>query len=157
VCIDFFIQAAGRFGLSGDNRGFSSNSDPEQSRAFINVDVKNKRFDYQVNPSCTTGGSCNDPVSSNSVNVTFGDDGSFTVSAHLTNSEASVLGEPSIRANVKFTPDGNGGYDAHGTRTAFPSFGAYYYNNGNVQTIIQRPEAGGALGPLRLLTPQVSF
>jgi hypothetical protein len=138
VCVAFFIKSDKALGLKGDGRDFSSSSDPGQSRAYIHVDVANKSFTSHVNPTCTTGGNCKAPLSGNQLNVTFGDDGSFSVSASLQNSVIPL--SPSIDANVTFTPNASGSYTASGSRDAFPSFEAYHYQNGKASTIVQRPE-----------------
>ncbi len=138
MCIAFFIQAEKALGLKGDGRGFSSDSDPAQSRAYVHVDIANKTFTSHVNPTCTTGGSCAAPSASNRLNVTFSDDGSFTLSASLQNSVIPL--SPSIDADVTFSPKSEGSYTASGSRDAFPAFEAYHYRNGQATTIVQRPE-----------------
>lgn len=137
VCIALFIQSEKAMGLKGDGRGFSSSSDPSQSRVFLHIDVENQTFSATANPTCTTGGRCEDRLASNQIGVSFGSDGGFTVSVNAKN---SVLPGPSINATFTFSPDGRGGFSTAGNRDAFPSAEAYLWRGGNPTTLFQRPE-----------------
>src|SRR5690606_24090940 len=97
VCISLFIPEKAAMGLKGDGRGYSAASDPDQSRAFIHVDVKNQSYTYQINETCPSNGSdCAAPLASNRLSVTFDDDGGFTVSAVLKNSIFTARTVPAI-------------------------------------------------------------
>lgn len=124
-------------GLKGDGRGFSSNSDPAKSRVFVHVDVENQTFSATANPTCTTGGRCADPLSTNQIGVSFGADGGFSVSINAKN---SILPGPAIDASFTFTPDGRGGFSTSGNRDAFPSAEAYLWRGGQASTLFQRGE-----------------
>lgn len=105
MCVSLFIGGESALGLKGDSRGFSSSSDPAQSRVYVHVDVANQTFSATANPTCTTGGRCADPLSTNQIGVTFGKDGGFSVSINAKN---SVLPGPAINASFTFSPDGQG-------------------------------------------------
>ncbi|MAO63620.1 MAG: hypothetical protein CL666_01335 [Balneola sp.] len=137
VCVALFIQAENALGLKGDNRDFSSSSDPEKSRIFLHIDVENQSFTPTANPTCTTGGECKDPLSTNVIDVAFGEDGEFTVSFSAKN---SVLPGPAIDGEINFTPDGKGGFNTLGNRDAFPSAEAYFWKGGKPTTLFQRTE-----------------
>ena len=137
VCVALFIQSESALGLKGDGRGFSSSSDPSQSRVFVHIDVANQTFSATSNPTCTTGGRCADPLSSNEVGVAFGADGGFTVSVNAKN---SVMPGPAINGSFSFTSDGRGGFTTSGNRDAFPSAEAYLWRGGQPTTLFQRPE-----------------
>lgn len=141
VCLALFIQSESALGLKGDGRGFSSSSDPSQSRVWVHVNPGNQSVSVHVNPTCTTGGNCNAPLGSNQVNVSFGSDGGFTVSVNAKN---SILPGPAINGTFAFTPDGQGGYATSGNRDAFPSAEAYSWRSGQPTTLFQRPERSKA-------------
>jgi hypothetical protein len=59
---------------------------------------------------------------------------------HIVN---SLFRMPAIDARIRFSPDGNGGFTAHGVTDAMPSLEAYYHRrDGTVQTITQQRERG---------------
>ena len=142
VCIAFFIQSKTTLGgvLKGDNRGFSSNSAPSQSRAYVNVDPKNPDAAKPVvNKTCLGfGNACRQPSSSNKFSVSSDGQGGFNVSVDIVN---SMVPGPHIDANLHFTPDRSGGYDVSGTRDGYPSLEAYYNRqDGSTQVIVQQKE-----------------
>jgi RHS repeat-associated protein len=137
VCVSLFISAPSALGLKGDARGFSSSSDPAQSRVWLHVDPAKKTFSAHANPSCTTGGRCAAALSSNQINVSFGANGGFTVSVNAKN---SILPGPSINGTFSFQPNGRGGFTTSGNRDAFPSAEAYLWRNGQASTLFQRTE-----------------
>jgi RHS repeat-associated protein len=139
ICVALFIQSESAIGLKGDNRDFSYSSDPSKSRVFLHIDTENKIFSSKVNPTCSTGGDCTDPVSSNEINVDFGKDGEISVSVEAVNSRRPLL-SPDIDASSIFTPDGKGGCKDSGNRDAFPSAEAYHWKNGKAATLFKRKE-----------------
>ncbi|TVQ15097.1 MAG: RHS repeat-associated core domain-containing protein [Balneolaceae bacterium] len=139
ICIALFIQSESVLGLEGDNRDFSSSSDPSQSRLFLHIDVENQTFSVTVNETCSIGGNCADPAPTNQIDVVFGDDGGFSVSVEAKNS-LRPRSSPAIDASFTFTPDGSGGFTTSGNRDAFPSAEAYLWRGGQPTTLFQRTE-----------------
>ena len=143
ICVAFFIMTETTlFGqLQGDGRGFSSSSDPAQSRAYVIIDPrKDERVFGTVDPSCDGGGGdCKPSVNSQWDFVAeYDGNGGYNIHASIVNSK--VPG-PKIDANFSIVPDGNGGYRATGTRDGYPSVEAYHYRtDGTVQTILQQRE-----------------
>jgi hypothetical protein len=153
VCVDFYIQATTALDLKGDGRGPSPRTSPAQSRAYIMVDITNKTYTSRVSPSCPAdGGTCHAALSSNRINVEFGDDGSFNVSVKIKNSIHTSALAPSIDANVTFSPDGNGGFSAHtsGRMDAYPSFDSYLWSHGQPTQIKAESETRGYWAPFML-------
>ena len=140
VCIALFIEASEVQGYKGDDREFSSNSDPNQSRVYLHVNVGEKEFNGVVNPSSKLGGEEVAPLESNRMSVTFDADGGFSVAIAATNS-AAPPGSPGIDASFTFRPDGSGGFEGQGDRDAFPSAEAYHWRGGVVKKLFKRPEA----------------
>jgi hypothetical protein len=138
VCVALFISEESALSLKGDGREFSSDSDPSKSRVFVHVDIEKQTFSATANPTCTTGGSCADPLASNQIGVSFGDDGGFTVSVSAKNSIFTRA--PAIDASFTFSPNGKGGFNTSGNRDAFPSAEAYLWRDGKASTLFQRGE-----------------
>ncbi len=141
VCIVLFIEASAVQGYKGDDREFSSNSDPSQSRVYLHVNVGEKEFNGVVNPSRKVGGEEVAPLESNRVSVTFDADGGFSAEIDATNSAAAPRVAPAIDASFTFRPDGSGGFRGQGDRDAFPSAEAYHWRGGVVKTLFKRREA----------------
>jgi uncharacterized protein RhaS with RHS repeats len=131
-CLDLFIQShAKAFPLAADGRGFDPDATPSQSRAQIVVDPSLGRAISTISSTCLAGKiGCRAPRpmgSGNSVSMTAGKGGSFTLSFNLTN---SIIGGPDIDGSVTFTPDGQGGWATSGDVTAFPSNAFYERQDG---------------------------
>ena len=142
LCLAFYISiGTALFGqLKGDGREPSSSSNPADSRAYAIIDPSNPAgARTNVNGSCWGDGTgCEPATGSNSFVVASDGEGGFTVNVDLVNSK--VPG-PHINASIHFTPDGNGGWKASGTRDGFPSVEAYYYRkDGTTQTVINQGE-----------------
>lgn len=142
ICLAFYIaNETALFGaLKGDGRGPSSSSNPARSRAYAIIDPANPEgARVQVNGSCWAGGGgCKPASGSNSFTVASDGNGGFTVNVDLVN---SLVPGPHINASIHFTPDGDGGWQASGTRDGFPSVEAYYYRkNGTTQEVINQGE-----------------
>jgi RHS repeat-associated protein len=141
ICVAFYIQTKTTlFGsLKGDNRGPSPHSSPSQSRAYVIVDPSNPEAATPViNPTCTSRGRCAAPSARNTFDITSDGAGGFNLEMSLVN---SAVPGPRIDASIHFTPDGQGGYQASGTRDGYPSAEAYYYRkDGSVQTIFEQKE-----------------
>ena len=146
ICVAFFIQSPTVFpGLRGDNRSFSSNSDPKRSRGYIVIDVKNRSVvDQGASPSCTVGGSCSkSPSPFNQLGASFGPDGNILVSWQGSDSKTIV---PMVSAFLQFTPNNDGSFDVAGFATDYPSIEAYHFDaQGKSRTLLQRTESSSSL------------
>jgi hypothetical protein len=166
ICLDLFIKRdkvpMGPITLHGDGdaREFSSDSDPSASRGYIYIPVddpsKANDPEYQhmnptgyISPKYTSvgiyGGEATDqtdwegPSNQNKWSVTPGQNGDIKVAYDLVLGGGLEYSAPHINGNLTFSPDGNGGYTAHGERDGFPWAESYYYDGqGNAQTIFQR-------------------
>jgi RHS repeat-associated protein len=122
-CIDLFIRSGRVMGIGrGDGRGPDPNAPASASRVQIMVDVAHGKASWTTSPSCFAGGiACASPRTDNTVKMTAGQDGSLTLDVNFKNSldPTSITG--SIHGSYTFTPDGQGGYESHGSMTAFPS------------------------------------
>lgn len=144
ICMSLYIQAASILGglFAGDDRG-PSHTSPD-SRANLTIDLSSNSADLDVAPTYVAGEAGEGlaevgPSSASSVTVTFvPDEHQVQVDFHLEN--GADVG-PATDGHIVFMPDGNGGYTSHGHRDQFPSLEAYYWHNGNVQTIVQQDES----------------
>lgn len=98
-----------------------------------------KTFSSHVIPTCKTGGDCHDPISSDRADVTFGADGSFTVTATLKNSAYPT--SSTIDAGIRFSPIADRSFSASVYRGAFLYAEAYRHRGGASHTIYQWSEA----------------
>ncbi len=155
ICVSFFIESSTAGPLKGDGRGFQTSSSKDQSRAWIVVDVENQSIvDKGFSSTCMADGSdCSGPSFLSQIGASFGSNGVIDVSVVGHNSKTIV---PAFSGSIRFSPDGNGGYQSQGFATRFPSIEAYYHNGaGQTQTLIQRPGSHPAclalcgVGPIR--------
>jgi RHS repeat-associated protein len=143
ICVAFFIPTAWALHLKGDNRDFSSDSDPSQSRAYIYINTNDGSFSYVVNPSSAIWGGPYAPRTDNYVNVAVDEStGELVLTYDLLHSEPLSDGiSPAINGEIRFRPDGNGGFESSGNRDAFPNAEAYYYEGGELVNVIFQKEA----------------
>jgi hypothetical protein len=73
----------------------------------------------------------------NKVQVGVGEDGTIGVNYRLHNGISAL---PAIDGSIAITPDGNGGYESHGSRDAFPSIGIYQWDGQKRTTIREKSE-----------------
>ncbi len=146
LCFSFFIQSKAVFpGLKGDGRGFSSSSDPAQSRGYIVVGTKNQgEITHGFSPSCTSGGSCSkSPSPLNQIGASFGPSGKITISFEGHDSKTTV---PGVAGYLEFKPNGSGSYSVDGFASHYPSLEAYYYDaDGKAHTVLQQTESATSL------------
>ncbi len=159
ICVALFIKpprvSAGPFTLHGDGRGFSSNSDPSQSRGYTWIDTNTGEAETHMNPSgyiypASIAGHeayvWTEPSEKNTWSVSKGEDGSITVQYDLVVSGPldKMDAAPHINGTMTFRPDGKGGWDSSFIRDGFPWAEAYYHDGkGKVQTIFQDPAVRG--------------
>lgn len=166
ICVALFIEpktvTAGPFIVHGDGRTFSSNSDPEASRGYIWISTDaNYTAEWMNKTGYLTTEGVNDgkiewtgPSSANTWTVTRNADGSIDVSFDLVLAGPLEKVAPRINGTVTFSPDGKGGYSAHGIRDGFPWAEAYYWDaEGNVHKIFQSPAVRGDPYDLTRLDP----
>jgi RHS repeat-associated protein len=141
ICVAFFIPTQLALYLEGDDRGFSSDSDPSQSRAWLHINVDDGSIVTQkINPTTTIWGTVTEPLGGNSIDVSFNSDtGEIVLDYTLTHSAVGYQVAPSIDGVIRFKRDESGQIVSSGYRDAFPNAEAYYYENGTVtQTVFQR-------------------
>jgi hypothetical protein len=175
ICMALFIEPSridvvpGVIEVHGDNRTFSNNSDPADSRGYIWLKIKDPdSCGFQMNPSgylIPPGGNMygiwyTAPSQRNSWTVKSSATGSITFSFDLVISGVLDLtnAAPHINGTFTFTPNINGGVDYSFTRDGFPWTEAYYHDgNGGVQTIFQDPAVFGNPYDLFAIEPNISW
>ena len=170
ICLALFIKpdrvSALGSTLHGDGRDFSSNSDPGASRAYIYIPVGDpNQWEAHANqtgyivPVYGAGGDYTPPEiigetimwtgpsSRNKWTVTPFENSDIAVTYDLVLAGNLEDKAPHINGTILFKPNGSGGYNTFGYRDGFPWAEAYYYDDqGNVQTIFQRPALSGTNG-----------
>ena len=175
ICMALFIEPSrieiipGVIEVHGDNRTFSSNSNPTASRGYIWLKIKDPdSCGFQMNPSgyiIPPGGDLvgiwyTAPSQRNNWTVKSSATGSITLSFDLVISGILDLTDaaPHINGTITFTPNIIGGVDYYFTRDGFPWAEAYYHDgNGGVQTIFQDPAVFGNPYDLFAIEPNISW
>ncbi|MBX3000483.1 MAG: RHS repeat-associated core domain-containing protein [Caldilineaceae bacterium] len=170
ICLALFIQPssvpAGPFTVKGDDRDFSSNSDPEKSRGYIWISLDSEKVESHMNPSGyyyteydyypaahgvikvpkSEGIEWYEPSQNNHWNVQRSRDGTITVAYDVVISgPLEQFGTaPHINGTVTFYQDSKETWKARFVRDGFPWAEAYHHDGkGNVKTIFQDPAARG--------------
>ena len=161
LCIGFFIPKETALNLKGDDRTFDYDSEPEQSRAYLYVDldqaVSTENTSIIMNPSTRTSGKSFEAYPTNQEGVwgyvkqAFGSGNWFNIE---TQGEEIVLNyslnqsansgffiAPSIDGEIRLKQDGKGNWLSSGNRDHFPSLEIYSYHSGQLEQIIRRSDA----------------
>ena len=120
VSIDFFIAAESALGLAGDARGYDAAPNPSNSRVSIFLDFEKGRGTFQINPTCTVGGTCKAPIpigSGNSFETRIVGN-TIVVTGSIKNSKYPFSPSLDFAINVRGSP---GRVSFNGLRNAFPS------------------------------------
>jgi RHS repeat-associated protein len=175
ICMALFIEPArieiipGVLEVHGDNRTFSSNSNPAHSRGYIWLPIKDPdSCGFQMNPSGyiippsgdLAGIWYTEPSQRNNWTISSSSTGSITLSFDLVISGILDLTDaaPHINGTITFTPSINGGFGYSFVRDGFPWAEAYYHDgNGGVQTIFQDPAVFGNPYDLFAIEPNISW
>jgi RHS repeat-associated protein len=126
ICVALLISQPSTMGLKGDNRGFSSASDPSASRAYAIINPQTREVTSHWNESCTSSGkTCSPARSDNSIAVDWDNDGSFAVTVY--GNQSVYPAGPAINSGIRFYSQADGSYKTSGYADAFPSIEAYQY------------------------------
>jgi RHS repeat-associated protein len=173
ICFALFIApprmpvAGGVWTLHGDNRSFSSNSNPDASRLWMWLNVDEGTVTIGIAPSGylrreVVGGYAvgseymewHEPSSQNKVTISLDEDGYYVVNYDVVLSGPLENIAPRLNGTVVFAPDGLGGYTGKGVRDGFPWAEAYYHDGkGNVQTLFKRSAILGDPENLNAIEP----
>ena len=164
ICLALFIEPSevmvGPLTGGGDGRGFMSDSDSTQSRAYVWISLDSDRVEMHGNPTSfkapvLAGGRIGwfwlkmGPSEENSVDVTrlSSDHGQvIIVSLDLVLAGLPQWASPHINATIRFYTNSEGNWEALWDRDGYPWAEGYYYDGeGNSQPIFQDPAVRGEI------------
>jgi len=140
ICVAWFIPTAwSAVPLSpdyvGDDRDFSSNSDPDASRAWVWIDASTGEIINQgIHETCNSWSQCAGPIDDegfyqNSIETKLHEDGSIKLTYSMLCAGLRCAVAPGPDGEIEFIKNDDGSYTSKGSIDAFPNVEAYYYQD----------------------------